>query len=92
MKQIVKGKNNYHIGKMRFCKDADFKNKGATKTFVMSEHTEENMRLCPDITKLDEFYKVRNAYNDKQLSNQFSLEIIKCTQFNNKNCKNDTEI
>ena len=69
MKQITKGIDEFHIGNMRFCKDSDFIDRGATKSFTMSEHTKQLMRLCPDIPKLDNFFKVRNAYNDKELSN-----------------------
>jgi hypothetical protein len=52
-------------------------------------------RICPDIAKDDEFYKIRNDYTNTTLRNSFSIEIMKCskqTSTEKDPCKNDTEI
>jgi len=51
-----------------------------------------NLRLCPDLKKDDEFYKVKNAYSNETLRNSFSVEIVKCSEQISNVCKTDEEV
>ena len=55
----------------------------------MTEEFEKiiSKRLCPDVAKNETLYKVRNVYSNPHSRNSFSIEIRKCEENINKNCK-----
>ena len=80
------------IKKFRPCTEKDFHNNGIVfESPIVRQKTLEH-RICPDIDKNDEAWKVVNGYSNEQLRHSFSLMLTKCSLEFNSNCKNDTEI
>ena len=47
-------------------------------------------RLCPDMDKLKDFWKIKGGYSNSVDRFHVHLEITKCNIKFNPNCKNDT--
>lgn len=75
----------HHIAPFRFCKYSDYVSRGV-KVMPTFEHVAEK-RLCPDITDEATMYKLRNVFSDHELRNHISIEIRKCNNKTNPNCK-----
>ena len=75
---------------MRPCTIADFKKRGVRITKDLEPHLLN--RICPNIKSVDQKYKVRNDYLNETLRNSFSIEILRCTNVTNPNCKEEGEI
>ena len=47
-------------------------------------------RLCPNMKKDDQLYKVQNSYHDHKIRNSFQVEITQCDRINKPDfCNHD---
>jgi len=88
------GVSNHIVSDFRKCTEDDFINNGYThETLHELEYQIDNL-LCPDISKLKEFYNLTNSYTENRNKDSFALEIIKCNKDEKGEgfCANDDDI
>ena len=80
-KRIGTTDSRYYKTYFRQCTVADFTARGVEVDDEFKRRLRE--RLCPDLSKLGEEFRVKNEYNSKNRIS-FSMEIVKCNPEINK--------
>ena len=75
----------------RNCRVSDFENRNYFPDEAFQEDLSKK-NLCPDIQPDDELYRLESKYSNRTFRQSFSVEIMKCTNDTNPNCKDDIEI
>jgi len=75
----------YVKGNFRRCKAQDFRNKNYK---INDSRLEENLekRLCPDMTSLKDFLKLKNGYTNYTDRISVSFQIVKCLNGEDSTC------
>ena len=87
-RQRSDGNSKYISTSLRKCTSKDFEERGISFQSE-SEKKDKLMRLCPDMEKMESFFRIKNGYTNNIDRSSFSLDIVKCR---GEFCKSDSQI
>jgi hypothetical protein len=87
-REDLNGETKFTTQPLRYCTSEDYISKGYK--FVSEKDKEEKtLRLCPDMEKMRDFFKIKNGYSNANDRASFSLAIYKC---NSTSCQSTKKI
>ena len=64
--------DHYYVSTFKYCKESDF----VSKSLYFGKS--RKIKLCPDIGKNEEKYKVKGNYGNEILRHSFQIEFVRC--------------